>query len=539
MKRLKDPIYGYIEIDDDLFDLIIDTPEFQRLRGVTQTSYAPLYASAVHNRFIHSLGVFHLGKIFSESISKTKRVTKLERNLLNKYLPVFNYACLLHDVGHAPFSHTGEHCFLDAADSRKPLHNLIIELTKDLELEQEISDKNYKAAPHELMSVIVSLKCFSDIFHDNDERSFFARCILGYSYVSKEKDKSFLNCLISILNSSIIDVDKLDYLIRDAFITGYDTVSIDYKRLLKSIRIVNKDGLYKVVYTQASISVIEDVVYAHDSERKWIQNHPVVQYDAFLLQHAIEVIRYKHNDLFAYDALSKRGVSISDNYKVSLISDSDIIFLMKNYINNDQLIEEYFDRKNRRHPLWKSEAEFKAIFNKGFSEQAYEIIESRLSNLSKYLLTANSSIIMNQSTLEGLQNDIKASKEACKTADKKSKKNLIAANKEKEKLLKLLKCFQSFAKEQKIEFDFIILFTKRFNSGFVKVDFDKVEIEFSSLQSIHHFKKVANTLSASKSERDNYFYVYYKRQDRKKRIDVARMAELLNLYAVDEVYKSE
>lgn len=55
-KRFKDPIYGYIEIDEGLITKVIDTPAFQRLRDVIQTSYAPLYSSAVHNRFVHSLG---------------------------------------------------------------------------------------------------------------------------------------------------------------------------------------------------------------------------------------------------------------------------------------------------------------------------------------------------------------------------------------------------------------------------------------------------------------------------------------------------
>ena len=61
MKQIKDPIYGYINIEDD-FISVIDTPEYQRLRNVIQTSYQALYPSALHNRFTHSIGVFHLGK---------------------------------------------------------------------------------------------------------------------------------------------------------------------------------------------------------------------------------------------------------------------------------------------------------------------------------------------------------------------------------------------------------------------------------------------------------------------------------------------
>lgn len=61
MKQIKDPIYGYVDIDD-IYIQLINTPEFQRLRNIVQTSYQALYPSALHNRFVHSIGVFHLGE---------------------------------------------------------------------------------------------------------------------------------------------------------------------------------------------------------------------------------------------------------------------------------------------------------------------------------------------------------------------------------------------------------------------------------------------------------------------------------------------
>lgn len=63
MKRIKDPIYGYIYISKEIVKSIIDTAEFQRLRYIRQTSYLPVYPSALHNRFTHSLGVYYLGKL--------------------------------------------------------------------------------------------------------------------------------------------------------------------------------------------------------------------------------------------------------------------------------------------------------------------------------------------------------------------------------------------------------------------------------------------------------------------------------------------
>lgn len=155
-KRFKDPIYGYVEIDETIITNIVDTAGFQRLRNIIQTSYSPLYSSAVHNRFVHSLGVYHLGCIVSESIARNKDEF-VESGDIERYLKIFELACLLHDLGHAPFSHTGEEFYLENG-KRDILHNFIIELTGDEDLEEEIKSKNYKAAPHELMSVIVALR---------------------------------------------------------------------------------------------------------------------------------------------------------------------------------------------------------------------------------------------------------------------------------------------------------------------------------------------------------------------------------------------
>ena len=60
-KTIKDPLYGYIKINEEHVKLI-DSPEFQRLRNIRQTGYQALYPSALHNRFVHSLGVYYLGK---------------------------------------------------------------------------------------------------------------------------------------------------------------------------------------------------------------------------------------------------------------------------------------------------------------------------------------------------------------------------------------------------------------------------------------------------------------------------------------------
>lgn len=533
-KRFKDPIYGYIDIEESIISNIVDTAGFQRLRNVIQTSYSPLYSSAVHNRFVHSLGVYYLGCIVSETIKKQKNELA-EVGEIDRYLKVFELACLLHDLGHAPFSHTGEEYYLENG-SRAVLHSSIVELTKDSNLDEEIKSKNYKAAPHELMSVVVALKDYDFLFENDEEKSFFARCIIGYSYVREDDLKhSFLNCLISLLNSSVIDVDKLDYLIRDAYITGFDTVSIDYVRLLQSIRLKKKEQKYQVVYTKAAISVIENVVYAHDAERKWIQNHPVVQYEAYLLQSVIEALKnkYENVNLFSYEALTEQGIEIFENYRVSLMCDADIMFLAKN-LNVDSG-KEYFQRKNRRHPLWKSEAEYKAIFNVGYADKIFEIVETGLEGLCKYLNFVCKSQEINEKALEACKKDIDTAQKLLETASS-NRDYFQAMIAEKRRHLQWLEALQTFANEQNIAFDFVILKANQFNSGFAKDAFAKIQIEFNTLQNPCYFEKVTNTLKAEKSSREKFFYLFYRREEEEQKIDLRSLAIGLGKIAMQEAF---
>lgn len=345
-KQFKDPIYGYIKIPVDYVTDIIDKAEFQRLRRVVQTSYSPLYSSAIHNRFVHSIGVFYLGSIVAEILTGEiikKRI--LDSKEVKNLADIYKLACLLHDVGHAPFSHTGECFYMDEAFRSIQLHTRIAELVGDETFKADIIDRESKSAPpHELMSVIVGLNNFGSFFNTSTDKEFFARCITGYHYKGDSKTNQIKNCFISMLNSKVIDVDRLDYLIRDAYITGYETVNIDYQRLLSAITVVEYEGYYQVAYKKNALSVIENVVYAHDAEKKWIQNHPAVLYDTYLLKRMIMRLNKLLNDnekgnrIFSVEALSKEGVVLNNGVKVSFFTEK-VRDIPSDIVINDTYIE--------------------------------------------------------------------------------------------------------------------------------------------------------------------------------------------------------
>ncbi|WP_256379875.1 HD domain-containing protein [Desulfitobacterium sp. PCE1] len=156
---------------------IIDTACFQRLRNIRQTSYAPLYPASFHNRFIHSIGVYHLGrKVFNTVRNSVDCLEQMSNEEMDNIKRIFELACLLHDVGHAPFSHTGERFFLEDAANSPAIYASLRELVSDDEFSNDF-DYYYNnakvAAPHEIMSCIVALNVFKGHFKEASERAFF------------------------------------------------------------------------------------------------------------------------------------------------------------------------------------------------------------------------------------------------------------------------------------------------------------------------------------------------------------------------------
>lgn len=517
-RQIKDPIYGYINLPDGIVQSIVDTPEFQRLRKITQTSYEALYPSATHNRFAHSLGVFHLGSLVAKAIEDESlggyELNDLQNNQYRGYLEAYKLACLLHDVGHAPFSHTSEDFYI-AKTGRQPLHERIAGLANDPGF---VSDAK-SAAPHELMSVVIGLEKFGALIGSDAKKSFFARAITGYKYNIKDcaagnvegVNYSFLNALISLLNSKVIDVDRLDYLIRDAFQTGYESVNIDYERLLSAVRIKkNKnDGSYNFVFSKDALSVLENAVYAHDAEKKWIQTHLSICYETYLLENAIKNMMAEKDlkgvEVFGEDSLSERGIALPSGYRLRLMSDGDITFLLKNHDND--FTKEYFDRSKRKHPLWKTEHEYRSYFQDtrwtAFFDDFFKCDwVSSPSRINSLLLNNCRENVANRQRALDIATD--AEREQCQ-----------AKLKHAERMLARVEKFKEFATEVGTEFDFVVLDRRPLESGFNRKDFARLQIEVRGTDRTMSFSEATDVLSRNEKDycEDETYYLFWKKPE--------------------------
>lgn len=514
-KKIKDPIYGYVSIPSQYMKDIIDTSVFQRLRRVIQTSYTPLYSSVLHNRFVHSLGVLHLGRIVAERLTDVIiKNNYLDDNIAWKYGATYQIACLLHDIGHAPFSHTGEIYYRNDNFSVIDLHKRLCELVSSEEFIKDLPLENESAAPHEIMSAIFGISEFGSIIGDDECKELFARCITGYLYKRKTSANEIKNCFIGMLNSKVIDVDRLDYLIRDAYTSGFATITIDYMRLLNALTIIKYNGQYEIAYKKDAVSVIENVVYAHDAERKWIQNYPVVLYEAYIIKHILEHLNKKMNrknhKLFSEKSLSKKGHKLEKDIKVSLMCDDDIIYLSKN-VFSDALSEEFFDRNKRRHLVWKSEAEYMAYI--GNISTGGEITERFIECMQSF----NESKIPDHPIPMIINDDlVKKFNKELKNAKKERKQNAYDDNQIKaiERKLAVCRYLKNYVEERKLPFDFIIIQTSMFNSNFSKKHLGKVRVAFGEGTDVKvkNLKEVCNLLKSDMDDKD-FYYLFYRRKE--------------------------
>lgn len=183
---IKDPLYGYVAITT-LEKNVIDTRVVQRLRRLRQLAGAEfVYPGANHTRFEHSVGAMHLAGLLAENITEDE--TEIQ---------ALRLAALLHDIGHGPFSHI----FEEILSKQKRNHEDITTwLVKNSELADILRDGGF----------------------DPDELSQLAIGKL------ERKGQLYLNQVVR----SSVDVDKLDYIVRDSFHTGAEYGSVDVFRLI-------------------------------------------------------------------------------------------------------------------------------------------------------------------------------------------------------------------------------------------------------------------------------------------------------------------
>ena len=218
-KIINDPVLGFINLQSELIFDLIEHPTFQRLRRIKQLGLSYLvFPGANHSRFEHALGASYLMR---QAISvlrlKGHEITEVEAEAVTA-------AILLHDIGHAPFSHV--------------LENTLVEIS------------------HEEISLLLM----------NQLNEYFnGKLNLAIQIFTNQYKKHFLHQLVS----SQLDIDRLDYLNRDSFFTGVVEGTIGAERIIKMLNVwqdqlvVDEKGIYSIEKFLISRRLMYWQVYLH------------------------------------------------------------------------------------------------------------------------------------------------------------------------------------------------------------------------------------------------------------------------------------
>lgn len=299
---------------------IIDTPLIQRLRRIHQTGLVFLtYPASVHKRFDHTLGVATLVNQYVDALNANLRVG--QENLIIKKDPYggdfanLRTAALLHDCGHAFFSHTSEEIY--------GKHKVI----KQLKKEQKFKGRR----PHEILSYyIVKSQSFKDWFRENMhgvqvDLDIVADMIIGHH---ENPDKFYL---AQIINGPF-DADKLDYIKRDSFFSGLK-LTVDTERLFNTLTIKKKDGKNRIVLK--SYIPTEQLVFSKRTLFSTVYHHQKVRACDSMVNSIIEYINnYKNHRLGNITIEDPIDYLYFDDYEIiaSLTREDDVF--IKRIISN-------------------------------------------------------------------------------------------------------------------------------------------------------------------------------------------------------------
>jgi HD superfamily phosphohydrolase len=288
-KIINDPVYGFITIDDPLIFEIVSHPYYQRLRRIHQMAFASLvYPGAVHTRFHHALGAYHLmGLALTELKNKGVDITREEEQGAK-------IAILLHDIGHGPYSHA-------------------------------LEKKLIRDVHHEDISVLV-LQLLNN--------QFGGKLQTAIEIFDNTHPKQFLHQLVS----GQLDVDRMDYLTRDSFFTGVSEGVIGYDRILKMLMVhdgelmIEEKAIYSVEKFLVARRLMYWQVYLHKTvlaaEKMLVR---VIERAQELIASGIELHAASNNLNFFLKEHRPDGNFIKHLEKFTQLDDTDVMCTIKNW----------------------------------------------------------------------------------------------------------------------------------------------------------------------------------------------------------------
>ncbi len=288
--QIRDAIHTRIVLSDEE-QAILDHPYVQRLRGIRQLGFVPLvYPSATHDRLSHSLGTLHVAGLLARQITENKSASALARILTPRekefLIRILRLAGLLHDIGHAPFSHSAELLMPQILSLAIP-KNWLAHPDEDRRATHEdysvlliagMAEKPHAVLTREDAQIISSLINHKKIKMPRAWAKFF----------SSRVNAASMHALAAALISSNMDADRMDYLLRDSHFTGVPYGHYDLDWLISNLGVREHDREYVLTIPEASILALEHYLFARFHMYTQVYMHKTAKCFEYYFQQALK-----------------------------------------------------------------------------------------------------------------------------------------------------------------------------------------------------------------------------------------------------------
>ena len=257
--EIRDPVHGAIRVDDDE-TAVIEHPFVQRLRGIRQLGFSHLpFPGATHTRYAHSLGAMHLAGLAFDAAFRGVELRDPGRR--EAFRSAVRLAALCHDLGHAPFSHAAEFAMPGVADLGVSAYGPSAVAARVARGELRAHHEDYTVAilTRSALAALIARRFPCSPVHVAALVSPDVAVDDGFF----EDDGLDWRGVLSQLISSDLDVDRMDYLVRDSLYTGARYGQIDTHWLLSHLtRHVDDQGRVCLALDQRALFAFDDLMIA-------------------------------------------------------------------------------------------------------------------------------------------------------------------------------------------------------------------------------------------------------------------------------------
>lgn len=380
--EIRDPVHGSIAIHDSEIQ-IIEHPFFQRLRNIKQLGFSEyVFPGATHTRYLHSIGVMHVSTMVFNNLFKdqhSKDILRLKESL--------RLACLLHDIGHAPLSHSTESVMPQVS---------ALKLAKQFQ-------KNDRQASHEDYTIkSITDSSFTNSFKGVTKEFGIDPIAIAELVIGETANPSYFTVeginyfpLLHQLVSSEMDCDRMDYLLRDSYFCGVSYGKFDLDWIIDNLKICVENNEAYLGISERAISTFDDFLLSRFHMFMMVYFH----YRAVCLEQML--LRYFESSKSEYSipAEIEAYQEHDDSYLYRVLKNSNNIWAKRIVMNNipkkiletfgtvrlDQMhdLEKYLKSQNIYYIKCSSTGRLSKYYSENSPQNMYPMKVIRESSLSK------------------------------------------------------------------------------------------------------------------------------------------------------------